>query len=57
MSVGSLGYLLLFFFANSIFFLLPGAAARRVFFAACSIGFLATYVPNPRAGSACWHSC
>jgi len=49
MSLGSIEFLLLLFLANSVFFLLPGAAARRFFLAACSIGFLSTYIPNPRS--------
>jgi alginate O-acetyltransferase complex protein AlgI len=49
MSVSSPEFLLLLFLASSVFFLLPGAAVRRFFFAACSIGFLSTYVPNAQS--------
>jgi len=49
MSVTSLEFLLLVLVASAVFFQLPGAGARRLAFGACSMGFLYSYLPNPRS--------
>ncbi len=49
MSVNSLEFFFLLFLASAIYFQLPNAGARRLFFAACSLAFLSTYIPNPRS--------
>ena len=51
MSLTSLEFLCLLLVVQAVFFQLPGAGARRLFFAACSAGFLWTYVPNARSWS------
>ena len=49
MSVSSLEFLLLLFFASAVFFQLPGTRARQVAFAACSTAFLYSYIQDYRS--------
>ena len=47
MNLYSLESLLILLAIAAVFFVLPGPHVRRFAFAACSLGFLSTYVPNP----------
>jgi alginate O-acetyltransferase complex protein AlgI len=49
MSVPSLEFFFLILLVSAFFFQIPTAGARRLVFAACSVGFLSTYIPNPRS--------
>jgi alginate O-acetyltransferase complex protein AlgI len=49
MSVTSLEFFLLILLVSAFFFQIPSAGARRFVFAICSLGFLSTYIPNPRS--------